>query len=70
MGWIRKYKDIFFALIIFSVTLYLIKPYRYNFAINDDWDFYLHVKYFLDGIYVKNAFIDSAFILQGFIAVF
>ena len=68
MGWIKKNKDILFGLLIFGVTLYLIKPYRYNFAINDDWDFYLHVKYFLDGIYVKNAFIDSAFILQGFIA--
>lgn len=68
MDWIKKNKDILFGLFIFGITLYLIKPYKYNFAINDDWDFYLHVKYFLDGIYVKNAFIDSAFILQGFIA--
>ena len=68
MDWIKKNKDILFGLFIFGITLYLIKPYKYNFAINDDWDFYLHVKYFLNGIYVKNAFIDSAFILQGFIA--
>lgn len=34
---------------------------------NDDWDFYLHVKYFLNGIYEKNSLIDSTFILQGFI---
>lgn len=67
MEWLKKNKDLLFAICVFLLTLCLIKPYRYNFAINDDWDFYLHVKYFLDGVYVKNAFIDSAFILQGFI---
>lgn len=70
MNWLKDNRDILVATIILTVSLFLIKPYKYNFAINDDWDFYLHVKYFLDGIYIKNAFIDSAFILQGFIAMF
>lgn len=44
----------------------LISPWG-NFAVNDDWDFLLHVKYFSSGSYIKNSLIDASFILQGFL---
>lgn len=46
----------------------LINPWG-EYAVNDDWDFFLHVRQFLQDDFYKNSLIDSAFISQGFIAL-
>jgi hypothetical protein len=59
-------------LIVFSTFLlitFIVQPFG-NYPVNDDWDFYLHVKYFDENNYVKNSLIDAAFILQGFLGLF
>ena len=55
-------------LTLYLLSLVIVNPTG-NFAINDDWDFYLHVRYFLNGIYAKNQLIDASFILQGFLGM-
>lgn len=40
-----------------------------DFPINDDWDMFLHVRYFLSGHFTKNSLIDATFIFQGLLAM-
>ena len=66
---VKEYFPLIAILITFIIITFIIYPFG-NFPVNDDWDFYLHVKYFYEGNYVKNALIDAAFILQGFIGLY
>ncbi len=51
----------------FVTAVVLINPFG-HYAVNDDWDFYTHVRNFRQGDFIKNQLIDSSFILQGFAA--
>jgi len=57
-------KDWFVPLVSFVLAIILINPLG-HYAINDDWDFYTHVKNFRQGDFIKNSLIDSSFVLQG-----
>ena len=52
---------------VYLTAIFIINPIG-EFAINDDWDFYLHVREFLQGNFTKNSLIDSVFVLQGLLA--
>lgn len=52
--------------LVYVLSVLVISPWH-DIAINDDWDFYLHVRYLLDGYFTKNSLIDSVFIFQGFL---
>jgi hypothetical protein len=54
----------FILLILYAVAVLYINPFG-QFAVNDDWDFYTHVRNFMQLDFVKNRFIDSSFVLQG-----
>jgi hypothetical protein len=56
------------GILIYFLILLLVSPFGEH-AVNDDWQFYTHVRYFLEGNFVKNSVIDASFILQGFIAL-
>ncbi len=54
-------------MLIFILAVVLINPFG-QYAVNDDWDFYTHVRNFRQGDFIKNQLIDSSFILQGLTA--
>ncbi len=66
---LKNHSLLILSVVVVLATIITINPFNSNIPINDDWDFYLHVRYFLDGYFMKNAFIDSAFILQGFLGM-
>ncbi|OGC47575.1 hypothetical protein A2886_02190 [candidate division WWE3 bacterium RIFCSPHIGHO2_01_FULL_42_13] len=55
---------LFLTAAVYLVTVFLVSPWG-NFAVNDDWDFYTHVRNFMEGDFTKNSLIDSSFVLQG-----
>lgn len=55
------------VLLVYFSLIFAINPFH-EFAINDDWDFFIHVKSFLSLEFTKNSLIDSTFILQGLVA--
>jgi hypothetical protein len=54
---------------IFILSIVLIAPWG-NYAVNDDWQFLTHVRYFSEDNFKKNPLIDASFILQGFIGMY
>lgn len=66
---LKQYFPLLFVLISFLLITLIVSPFG-NYPVNDDWDFFLHVKYFSGGNFVKNSLIDAAFLLQGFIGLF
>lgn len=65
---LNKYRELLSVLVIFIISVLLVNPFG-NYAVNDDWDFYTHVRNFTQGNFIKNAFIDSAFVLQGLVGM-
>jgi hypothetical protein len=66
---LRIFLNPFTAVIsVFLISILLIKPWG-NYPVNDDWDFMVHTINFSHGDLIKNALIDSSFVLQGFIGV-
>jgi len=63
---ILKHKALYLTLLLYVLAVLIINPFG-EYAVNDDWDFITHVRNFTQGDFTKNRFIDSAFILQGFI---
>jgi hypothetical protein len=68
-SYLKEKSDFLIPILIYFLILYLIYPFGEH-AVNDDWQFYTHVRYFSEGNYVKNPLIDSSFILQGLLGVF
>ncbi len=50
----------------YFLSLLFVWPFG-EYSINDDWDFFLNTRFFLNGIYQKSSFTDAEFILQGLI---
>jgi hypothetical protein len=64
---IRKIPLIYVIPILSLIMSFLLVSPFGEFAVNDDWDFYTHVRNFRQGDFIKNSLIDSSFILQGLI---
>ncbi len=54
------------TVLLFAGAISFIQPWG-EYAVNDDWDFYTHIRNFRQGDFVKNSLIDSSFVLQGLI---
>jgi hypothetical protein len=56
--------ELIIPILALILSFFIISPFG-QFAVNDDWDFYTHVRNFRQGDFVKNGLIDSSFVLQG-----
>lgn len=64
------FKDpVFLTVLLFLMSIVFINPWV-NIAINDDWDFFKHIEYFRNGVFMKNALVDATLIIQAYIAFF
>ena len=65
---IKEMYPILIPILAYILSLILIKPWG-NYAINDDFYYFVQVKAFSQGLFTKSALIAPSFIAQGFIGL-